>query len=246
MTPRTCVLMLTLFTSLFAAQAPAQSAPSFSDDFSKGKLDESKWTVMTYPSPGRYGQYTANSLDFSNGMLRIDASKTNGGGIYSKEKFGYGTYTFVMRMSSTSPTPTATGQTITGAVSSAFLYKTNSETEIDLEFLGDQNAIHITTWNNQQAAFRAPKDQDRTTNTIKNKFLGTQFRQYVLVWAPKLVQVYIDGTLVVSHRTSVPSTPASICIQHRAVNDTNWGGNASSAPKYFYVKSVTFSPLGAK
>jgi hypothetical protein len=238
--------ILALLSSLiYPAPAKAQT-PTFSDTFSQGKLDTSKWTVMDYASPGRYGQYTADTLDFSQGMLRIKVQKTNGGGIYSKELFGYGTFTFVMRMSTTSATPDGAGKTLSGAVSSGFIYLTKSETEVDLEFLGNENAIHITTWHNAQAAFREPQASDRTTNSVKNKFLGTQFREYRLVWTPKMVQVYIDGVLVTSHRSSVPSAPAHIILQHRAVDTNTWGGTATKDDKYFFVKSVTYTPMETK
>jgi hypothetical protein len=248
--------LLTAALSLFNPAPAISQTPAFSDDFSTGKLDTSKWNVMTYASPGSKpgvndGKYSADMLDFSTGMLRIGIKQekgpngvvSTGGGIYSKERFGYGTYVFVMRQTTTSPTPDGAGKTITGAVSSGFIYFNKSETEVDLEFLGNENAIHITTWKNPTPT-QEPRECN-VTNKVNNKFLGTQFRTMTLVWNPTEVKVWIDKTLVVTHKTHVPSTPAHIILQHRGVNDNNWGGAASvGVNRYFFVKSVTFTPMG--
>jgi beta-glucanase (GH16 family) len=247
------------FLSLLGFAAPASSqTPTFSDDFSSGKLDLSKWTVATYKSPDsnpgiNAGVYAPETITFVPGAMRIEVTQKKGSGgvvestggcIYSKEYFGFGTYVFVMRMSTTSPTPDGAGETLTGAVSSGFLYNTNSESEIDLEFLGNDNAIHVTNWHNPTPA-NPPTGDIRQTEKLKNKFLGTQFRTYTLVWTPDKIQVFIDGTLVVSHKNHVPQKPARIVLQHRGTNSNGWGGTASvGVSRFAYFKSVSFTPLG--
>lgn len=248
-------LISTLVLILIAAASA--SAQTFSDDFSSGKLDTTKWKIGAYQSPGseprnnNNGTYSPSMLDFSQGMLRIRLDQkwenkvciSTGGLIQSVDKFGYGTYEFVMRQTTTSATPNGQGKTLSGAVSSGFVYNTNSESEIDLEFLGNENSIHITTWHNTNPA-QPPSGSVNVSNAVKNKFLGTQFRTYKLVWLPTSVKVYIDGVLVVSHSTHIPSAPAHIILQHRGTNTNSWGGVATtSVTRYFYVKSVKFTAM---
>lgn len=244
---------------IVAAALPigAQTAPAFHDEFSAGKLDLSKWKVQTYQSPGsepannNKGTYSADFVDLSQGLLRIKVEQkwqnkvcySTGGLIQSVDKFGYGTYEFVMRMTTTSPTPDGAGKTLSGAVSSSFLYNTNSESEIDLEFLGGENAIHITNWHNPTPS-KPPTGSVKQSEAVENKFLGTQFRTYKLVWIPGSVKVYIDGVLVISHNQHVPSAPTYIILQHRGTNTNSWGGTATTeVTRYFYVKSVAYTPL---
>lgn len=237
--------------------ATAQT-PSFSDNFSTGKIDANKWVVATYKSPDSKpgindGTYVASAISFVPGAMRMESTQRKvggglvqsfGGAIYSKEFFGFGVYEFVMRMSTTSDTPDGTGKTLTGSVSSGFLYNTNSESEIDLEFLGDDNAIHITNWRNPDPT-KLPSGDIKQTDKVNNKFLGTQFRTYKLVWTPNKITVYIDGTQVVSHKQHVPQAPARIVLEIRGTNSNEWGGTASvGVPQYFYVKSVGFTPMG--
>jgi beta-glucanase (GH16 family) len=231
------------------------SAQSFSDSFNSRQLDTSKWTIATYQSPDskpgiNRGVYVPENIDLSQGVLRIavtqkrsgDEVQSAGGALISKELFGFGTYEFEMRMSSTASTPQASGDPKTGAVSSGFLYLKNSETEIDLEFLGNENSIWITTWHNHDPK-RPPHPSDKQSNKIANHFLGTQFRTYRLVWSSKTVNVFIDGVQVVHQTADVPQKPAHIILQHRGTNSDKWGGTATlGTPRYFYVKSVRFTP----
>jgi beta-glucanase (GH16 family) len=232
-------------------------AQSFSDSFKDGKLDRSKWKVATYRSPDskpglNSGLYVPENLDFSQGMLCIkvtqqksatDEVRSDGGAIISKDRFGFGTYEFVMRMSSTSATPDGPGDAKSGAISSGFVFYNNSESEIDLEFLGDQNAIWITSWQNPNPK-EAPSGDVRQTKKVSNQALASGFHKYALVWTPTKVEVSIDGTLVASHKEHIPQTPGYIIVQHRGTNSNEWGGTANvGLPRYMYVKSVSFTPL---
>jgi len=235
--------------------ARAQNA-IFSDDFTAGKLDTNKWEIATYRSPDskpgiNQGMYVADAIDFTTGMLRIKVTQHEangvvqsfGGAIISKQRFGYGTYEFIMRMSTTADSPNGEGKTLTGAISSGFVFYNNSESEIDLEFLGNENAIYITNWQNPTAS-HAPVGDVKQTDKVSDRFLGTQFRNYTLVWAPRSVKVYIDGVLVVSHDKHVPESPAHIILQQRGTNSNEWGGTAAvGVTRYFYVKGVKFTPM---
>lgn len=232
---------------------------AFKDDFKGGELDTQKWIVATYKSPDsaagvNAGIYVPSAIDMSQGMLRIavqqqamsNGVESLGGAILSKELFGYGTYDFEMRMSSTSPTPGGQGKTSSGAVSSGFLYYNRSETEIDLEFLSNENSLWVSTWSNPTPT-QDPTNRQKTSKKVEEHELATKFRHYSLVWTPGAVDVYIDGAHV-SHQTEhVPQNPAHIILQHRGTNSNKWGGTASiGVVRYFYVRSVKFTPMRAK
>jgi hypothetical protein len=226
------------------------------DEFNAGKLDTTKWTIATYKSPDskpgiNQGFYVSSGIDFTQGMLRISVQQrksesgvdSSGGAIISKERFGFGIYEFVMRMSNTSPTPEGNGAALTGAISSGFLYYNKSESEIDLEFLGNQNAIWVTGWQNSKPT-NDPTSLEKTSNKVIDHNLATRFRCYSMVWRPDVVDVYIDG-IRVSHQTEhVPQSPAHVILQHRGTNSDKWGGIATAGvERYFFVRSVNYTPL---
>jgi hypothetical protein len=89
--------------------APTNSV-TFSDDFSGGTLDSTKWFVDTGRAPGNIagvntGTLNAKNVDLSTGMLRLTLNQSVAGAhatsagaeIRSKQLFGYGTYVWVAR-----------------------------------------------------------------------------------------------------------------------------------------------------
>jgi len=239
--------------------ADTQARVAFKDEFKNGKLDTTKWIVATYKSPDsapgvNSGTYVSSAIDFTQGMLRITVQQHStptgveslGGAILSRECFGFGTYDFDMRMSSLSPTPQGEGTSSTGAVSSSFVYYNKSESEIDLEFLGNENAMWVSSWHNPNPALD-PTPLQKTSDKVLEPGLATRFRHYSLVWTPKAVDVYIDGTRVAHQTEHVPQDPAHIIFQHRGTNSDKWGGVAAvGVERYFFVRSVKFRPMGAK
>src|SRR5271165_768350 len=237
----------------------ARARVSFHDDFKGGKLDTTKWIVATYRSPDsspgvNRGTYVPSAIDLSQGMLRITVQQQStpsgiesfGGAILSKELFGYGTYDFEMRMSSLSPTPRGDGKASTGAVSSGFLYYNKSESEIDLEFVGNQNAMWVSSWCNPNPALD-PTLQQKISHRVDDSGLASGFRHYTLVWTPGAVDVLIDGKRVAHQTEHVPKNPAHIILQHRGTNSDKWGGTAAvGVERYFFVRSVSFTPMEAK
>src|ERR1700736_1635841 len=86
------------------------------------------------------GRSVPSYLDFSSGMLRIKVTQTYnssggissvGGELQSKNALAFGTYEWVMRASSTSSTPTGSGYTVSGQISSGFIFVNNSQSEGD-------------------------------------------------------------------------------------------------------------------
>lgn len=215
------------------------------------------WRIAAWQSPDskaglNHGTYVPENVDFVDGILRLKVDQTQGpdgviskgAAIWTKEKFGYGTYEFVMRMASESPTPYGTGHAQSGTVSSAFLYFKNSQTEMDTEFLGNKNSLWTTNWHNINFDKQPEYTPNvRTTDEIPNASLATEFHTYKLVWQPDSVKWYIDGVLVTSHSTNVPIAAAYIILQIRGTNSDEWGGKATvNTVRYAYVKSVKYYP----
>jgi endo-1,3-1,4-beta-glycanase ExoK len=247
---RSSAFLVALLFLLVAAKAQPVSY-----DFNKG-LGKS-WREAQWKSPDskpglNHGIYVPENVDFVDGMLRLKVDQANGtdgviskgAAVWSREKFGYGTYEFVMRMASESPTPDGPGNAHSGTVSSAFLYFQNSETEMDIEFLGDKNSLWATNWHNLNLNTQPGYSPEvRTTDEVRDSSLANQFHNYKLVWQPGSVKWYIDGALVASHHTNVPIAPAYIILQIRGTNSDEWGGKANlNVPRYAYIKSVKFYP----
>jgi beta-glucanase (GH16 family) len=242
-------------------RADTQARVPFKDEFRNGELDTRKWIVATYKSPdsapgANSGTYVPSAIDFTQGMLRITVQQhatangieSLGGAILSRELFGYGTYDFEMRMSSLSPTPQGEGAASTGAVSSGFIYYNKSESEIDLEFVGNEDAMWVSTWRNTDPNLDPTPFQKTSEKVLDEPDLATRFHHYSLVWVTGSVDVYIDGTQVAHHTGHVPQNPAHIVLQHRGTNSNKWGGVAAvGVERYFFVRSVKFTPvMGAK
>jgi beta-glucanase (GH16 family) len=247
---RFTVSLLVLFLATFAV---AQS-PTFSDDFSAGKLDTDKWTISKGYGPGTVGNLTSlydpANVDFSQGMLRIALVQTNpkqgqivstGGEIRSIRRFGFGKYGFTVRIGTTSSTPNGPGSSVSGGVTGLFSYYNNSQTEIDFEFLGSEPGnTYVTSWAN-----RSQKKSPVFNQQTKVANLSDGFHRFEYVWKPGSIEFYIDGKFVGVHTKNVPSAPAFICIDHWG-NNRRWGGTATfKTPRYIFVKNVTFTPLGA-
>jgi endo-1,3-1,4-beta-glycanase ExoK len=215
------------------------------------------WRTASWPSPDsktglNHGTYVPENVDFIDGVLRLKVEQTQGpdgvvskgAAVWTRQKFGYGKYEFVMRMASESPTPNGSGKAGSGTVSSAFLYFQNSETEMDIEFLGDKNCVWATNYHNLNLNTPPSYSPEvRTTDQVRNSSLADQFHHYKLDWQPESVNWYIDGILVASHHTNVPIAPAYIILQIRGTNSNEWGGKATlNVTRYAYVKSVKFYP----
>jgi endo-1,3-1,4-beta-glycanase ExoK len=225
------------------------SSGSFSDTFSAGVLDPSKWLASDSFAPGsisgvNYGSFVPSNVDLSKGMLCLKLQQQEGssgvlsvgGEIQSLTTYGYGTYDWVMRTSSTSSTPTGTGSVVSGQISAGFSFVNNSETEIDFEIEGQNpNTVWMTNW------------ISITQKQYSNVFLASpdaNFHHYKFVWVPGKIDYYVDGVLVSTHTSNVPSTPAYILINHWGTNSTGWGGVATiGVERYLYVSSFTYTPM---
>jgi endo-1,3-1,4-beta-glycanase ExoK len=252
-------LLLSVCLIVLLGVASAQT-PTFSDDFSSGKLDFSQWTLSSGTAPGyktgvNEAYYSQYYVDLSQHMLRLKMTQdpnprggvtSKGAELKSKQLFGYGTYTFVMRMASTSDHPDVPGKNLSGSTSAGWNFFNNSVTEIDIEFRGDTpSSLWLTNWINANPK-KAPVLK-QTDEIHVGEDLTNGFHTYVFVWAPGSVTWYLDGKQIAHHTKFVPSRPANIMLNLWGTNNVNWGGRATpNSTRYMYIKSVSFAPLGGK
>jgi len=234
------------YTSSTGGGSGAPAGATFYDDFSKGSLDTSKWIPSNWSAPGG-GTFVPSNLDFSTGMLRIKVTQTYnssggiasvGGELQSKNALSFGTYEWVMRAASTSTTPNGSGYTVSGQISSGFIFVNNSQTEIDSPEIEGQNpgTLWWTTWTSvntkQSTSSQAPFAPENG------------FHSYKCVWTKTSIRFYVDGALVSTHTGVVPQTPAYAMINHWGTNSTGWGGLATpNVTRYMFVRSFSFVPL---
>jgi beta-glucanase (GH16 family) len=238
----------------------AQS-PSFYEDFSSGALDSTRWKVSNWHAPGSIpgkntGVFSPAALDFSHGLLRIsvmqsvDADghvRSTGGEIQSRALFGYGTYEFVMRLASTADTPDGQGRVMSGSDSGAFTFVNNSETELDIEFLGSTpGSVWLTNWVNAAHNARNIKPTLYQQEQAPAAGLAEAFHTYRIDWSPGKVVWRLDDVVIATHLRHVPTTPAHLLVSHWGTNNEKWGGRATpGVPRYLYVRRVSFTPMAA-
>ena len=233
------------YTSSSGGGSGAPAGATFYDDFSKGSLDTSKWIPSNWSAPGG-GTFVPSYLDFSTGMLRIKVTQSYnssggissvGGELQSKNALGFGTYEWVMRAASTSTTPNGSGYTVSGQISSGFIFVNNSQTEIDSPEIEGQNpgTLWWTTWitvnTKQSTSSQAPFAPENG------------FHSYKCVWTKTSIKFYVDGVLMSTHTGVVPQTPAYAMINHWGTNSTGWGGLATpNITRYMFVRRFSFIP----
>lgn len=169
-------------------------------------------------------------------LTQPSSGVSTGAELQSVKTYGFGTYTVVMRQSSTASTATATGSVVeSGSDSAFFLFINNSQTEIDIEFCGNTPGnIWLTNWDTLNA-------KTNTEPAVAN--LASGFHTYTVVWTSTSITWSIDGVVVATHTTNIPQTPAYIMINFWGTNSSDWGGVATpGVTRYFYVKSVSFTP----
>jgi len=221
--------------------APTSPSPTFSDSFDTGVLSPA-WIVSNWSAPGG-GVFSPSNVDVSQGCLRLKLTQTQnpdgsissvGGEIQSVKQYGYGTYEWIMRVGSTSSTLTGSGQFVSGGVSAGFSFYNKSQTEVDFEVEGQHpNTIWMTNWTST------------SSKQTSNAFLSAPeagLHSYKFVWKAGQIDFYLDGVLVSTHTSNVPSAPAYVMMNHWGTNSINWGGvGTPGVDRYMYVTKVTFT-----
>jgi endo-1,3-1,4-beta-glycanase ExoK len=217
------------------------STGSFSYTFTS--LNPNVWIVSNWGAPGG-GVFRPANVDTSQGLLRLKLTQvrnsngsisSTGGEIQSRQRFGYGTYVWVMRAASTASSYLNGGSTASGSVSASFMFYNNSQTEIDAPEIEGQhpNTVWDTNW-------LTTSHKQSTACTVYGTANG--FFVYKMVWAPSKITYYVNGTLCGTHTSYIPSAPAYIMINLWGTNSTGWGGLASpGVTRYMYVRSVSYS-----
>jgi endo-1,3-1,4-beta-glycanase ExoK len=223
------------------------TSPTFSETFSDGTLDKTKWFIDSGRAPGNIagvnnGTLSAEHVDLSTGMLRLKLTQSasdglatsTGAEIRSKQLFGYGTYVWVARAASTSATPHGPGSAVSGTVTDVFNFINDSETEIDFEYQGQSPAtLEMTNYS-------TVSHSQSTSTPVSGADDG--FHEYKFVWNPGKIEFYVDGTLVSTHTEHTPSAPAAVLINLWGTNSTSFGGVATpGAASYLFVSSFSYT-----
>ncbi|MBI1941159.1 MAG: glycoside hydrolase family 16 protein [Acidobacteria bacterium] len=245
-------------------QAPNRgvgNSKAWVEDFSSSQLNTRFWVIASGRAPGyipnyHIGYYEPANVSILNGYLSMLLTQENGpvdsgygtishgALIYTKKKYGYGTYEWTMRMSSTATSPDGPGDSTSGSVSAGFNYVNNSETEIDFEFSGlDPETLYMVNWNNPDPT-RDPTEEDRQYSFLYPFDVSGSFHTYRFVWEPGSISFYVDGALKAVHTEDVPSAPAYFMINHWGTDSPYWGGYATvGISRYFYIDRVSYTPL---
>lgn len=223
------------------APAPAPTTGVFFDDFKN--LDN--WVVSTWTAPGANGTHkgvfeAAMVAVTDQGLcLRLNQRQENssflsfGSEISSKQKFGYGTYEFVVRASADE-----FGNPVSGSITGCFNYGPASITEIDFEVEGNErsNMCQFTSWKGETN----PNQSTKVGGILPHK----EFHTYGFRWTPGKIEFMRDGAFVAIHLNVVPSEPAPFLFNHWGTNNINWGGLATpGVERKMWVKSFKFTPL---
>lgn len=242
--------IVALLTVLSAREVLAQTngLATFSDNFSTGQLNTSKWQVNAftqnnYAGAGSNLTSRADHCIFTNGMLTIQldqptASTSTGCELQSKQSFGYGTYEWVFRSSSTSTTPTGPGVAKSGSIATGFIISdANSKTEIDSPEIEGQRPsdVEFTNWLNLS---------NNGAAIITTTFNPSDcFHKYRFIWTSTSVTYFIDDVQVAQHTTKIPlaTNPGFILISHYGTNSSGFGGVATpGVTRYMYITSFKY------
>ena len=149
---------------------------------------------------------------------------SSGSEVMTKQNFSYGTFEFTSRVVNV----------LSGSVTTGFLYASNSETEIDMEQVGNKpDAVDCTNWHG------VSNFQD----TEVTGFHQGNTHDFKIVWRPGFVDWYVDGELVVHHTQAVPSASAPFLFSAWGTNKSTWGGTATIGPtRYMYISNFKYTP----
>ena len=264
------VMLAAVLAGSDTAQAASPKRPSttgggagaWREDFSANRLSHKVWVIASGRAPGyipgyHIGYYEPSHVKIQNGILSMLLTQetgavdnqigkiSHGALIYTRKKYGYGTYEWRMRMSSTATDPYGLGEPISGSVSAGFIYVNNSETEIDVEFSAlDPSILYMVNWYNPTPN-SGPSLDDREYSTLYLPDVSGEFHTYKFVWEPGQITFYVDGVQQGDpHTDHVPSAPAYFMINHWGTDSGDWGGTATvGTDRYFYIDWVSYTPL---
>ncbi len=226
------------------------------DEFEKNWAIEQTGPEQKFGIPGvgvKKSFDTSNVMFMEGGILRLklnlwddEGTLTSSGAlVYSKEKYGYGTYEWCMRMSSTATSPDGLGDALSGNVSAGFVYVNNSETEIDFEFAGHLPGwLYMANWYNKRPR-TDPRDRELTYSTAEFSDITDVFKAYKFEWTKDYIEFWVDTDRPAFHTENVPKASAHVMINHWGThNPDGFGGGATLGDRYSYIDWVSYTPPG--
>lgn len=219
-------------------------APTFVETFKN--LDNwivSTWTAPAARSTNHAGKWSADNATIGPDGLCLKLSQTLdgtlitsvGGEVATKQKFGYGTYEFVVKASAS-----AAGVPVSGSITGCFNYNEGSATEIDVEVEGGvrSRTTQLTSW----AGESNPNEHTDVFPELAS-LPHQDFHTYKFVWSPGKIEFYRNGVLIGTHTKVVPTKEAQMYFNHWGTNDPNWGGMATpGVDRFMYIKRFSFTP----
>jgi beta-glucanase (GH16 family) len=148
--------------------------------------------------------------------------------------YGYGTYSVSLQ---SSPEP--------GVISAFFLYAASgngaNEIDIQLGYFGDHSVGML------QCNYLANGVGGNEQLVLLNFDPSVAFHTYTVVWAPESLTWLVDGSVIASAATNIPSSPSGIflnCWPTTGIDE--WAGNYSGNPTFALYDWVSYTALGAE
>jgi len=179
---------------------------------------------------GNVGTFDPKNVSVGSELVLSLTQNSSGGGVASsgaevvtQQRFTYGTFEFTSRVS----------EAVSGTVTTGFLYASGSETEIDMEQVGNKSdAVDCTNWHGES----------NFQDTQIFGFEQANSHDFKIVWRSDYVDWYVDGQLVVHHTQAVPSASAPFLFSIWGTNKSSWGGSATSGTRYMYISNFKYTP----
>lgn len=262
------VLQLIAVIALIPTRGEAPPRQSgWEEHFNGPGLDTSRWVIANEQAPGyipgtHLGVFQPGNVFISNGRLVLRLTQVSGtvdgvpggvisqgGMIYTRSTYGFGTYEMRMRMSTVappSPDESEPGSFVSGNVSAGFTYDRNSQTEIDMEFAAhivDPERLWLVVWRNKSPS-SGPTPDDGSSTSVPMIGISTVYKTYKYIWKRGRVEFYVDGSPVATLTSDVPINKAHFMLTHWGTHNSLWGGTANiGTTRYFYVDRVKYTPL---
>ena len=237
----------------FTAGECSTSTTGFTDNFDQGSLS-SIWQIDTGPAPGTIpgvntGTFSTANVDITTWrMLGLKVTQASaapvisvGAEIRAVNPLGFGTYRWNMKAASTATNPFTAGSAVSGQITSNFILNSsvsNPYTEIDAPEIEGQtpNTLEWTTWT-------TPSLNTGVPTTLANP--EAAFHVYGFKWIAASVAFQVDGSVVATNTTHIPTAVANPMINLWGTNSTGFGGLATTGTvRWMWVKGFAFTPSG--
>ncbi|KAH8555900.1 concanavalin A-like lectin/glucanase domain-containing protein [Umbelopsis sp. PMI_123] len=200
---------------------------------------DNNYRVSSYTIPAKHVNtydrvFSQGNTDILDGNLQLSVTNNNGdikcGSIStSREDFLYGSFRANMKITS-----------VPGTVAAFYLYK-NDTSEIDMETLSavhDPWKVYVSVkpqiYNSDGSA--AYETLRRHVESISPT---NEFHEYRFDWFPGVVNYYMDGALIETITTNVPSSPGRIVFNHWTDGNINYSQGPPEESATLEIANVT-------